>query len=100
MLHRNGNTIDLDSMSITIDVSGTKLTESDLIIAHEAYEVMTIAETIIERGYPEERAYDMALKVRDAKLRKMDQYDISEMDLIDEVCKKEELSHDKSNSNT
>ena len=87
MLHRNGNTIDMDSMSITIDTTGTKLTESDLIIAHEAYEVMTITEIIIERGYPEAKAYDMALEVRDAKLKKMDQYDISEMELIDEVCK-------------
>ena len=87
MLHRNGNTIDMDSMSITIDTTGTKLTESDLIIAHEAYEVMTITEIIIERGYSEAEAYDMALEVRDAKLKKMDQYDISEMELIDEVCK-------------
>ena len=91
MIKYNGNNVDLNNMSLTITgIPPRLLKEKDLVLVSETYKLMTTAQIVIDRGYSEEFAWEVALQVRDIQLKE-DNMD-SDMDLIDKILKEKSYS--------
>ncbi len=91
MIKYNGNNVDLNNMSLTIiGIPPRFLKEKDLVLVSETYKLMTTAQIVMDRGYSEEFAWEVALQVRDIQLKE-DNMD-SDMDLIDKILKEKNYS--------
>lgn len=91
MIKYNGNNVDLNNMSLTITgIPPRLLKEKDLVLVSETYKLMTTAQIVMDRGYSEEFAWEVALQVRDTQLKE-DNMD-SDMDLIDKILKEKNYS--------
>ncbi len=91
MIRYNGNNVDLNNMSLTIiGIPPRFLKEKDLVLVSETYKLMTTAQIVMDRGYSEEFAWEVALQVRDIQLKE-DNMD-SDMDLIDKILKEKNYS--------
>lgn len=86
MIRYNGNSVNLDNMSLTITgIPPRLLKEKDLVLVSETYKLMTTAQIVMDRGYSEEFAWEVALQIRDIQLKE-DNID-SDMNLIDKILK-------------
>lgn len=91
MIRYNGNSVNLDNMSLTITgIPPRLLKEKDLVLVSETYKLMTTAQIVMDRGYSEEFAWEVALQVRDIQLKE-DNMD-SDMNLIDKILKERNYS--------
>lgn len=91
MIRYNGNNVDLNNMSLTITgIPPRLLKEKDLVLVSETYKLMTTAQIVMDRGYSEEFAWEVALQVRDIQLKE-DNMD-SDMNLIDKILKERNYS--------
>lgn len=91
MIRYNGNNVDLNNMSLTITgIPPRFLKEKDLVLVSETYKLMTTAQIVMDRGYSEEFAWEVALQVRDIQLKE-DNMD-SDMNLIDKILKERNYS--------
>jgi hypothetical protein len=78
-------------MSLTITgIPPRLLKEKDLVLVSETYKLMTTAQIVMDRGYSEEFAWEIALQVRDIQLKE-DNMD-SDMNLIDKILKERNYS--------
>ena len=72
-------------------INGVKLEIRDLVSLHEFYEASCTAEFLRDNyGFKEEEALELGYDVRQL----MDDYDLSEIDAIDEVFEKRGLNKD------
>jgi len=91
MIRYNGNSVNLNNMSLTITgIPPRLLKEKDLVLVSETYKLMTTAQIVMDRGYSEEFAWEIALQVRDIQLKE-DNMD-SDMNLIDKILKERNYS--------
>jgi hypothetical protein len=78
-------------MSLTITgIPPRFLKEKDLVLVSETYKLMTTAQIVMDRGYSEEFAWEVALQVRDIQLKE-DNMD-SDTNLIDKILKERSYS--------